>query len=374
MRAAHLSKVKGIAGSERHLLTLLPGLNALGVETTMIVIEEPENPAGDFCAAMSAQGVAVERVPVRGNLDPGLTARLTRVLRTAAPDIAHTHLIHADLYGLPAARRAGVPGAVSSRHNDNPFRRRPLIRLANRRAMRRADRVIAISGALADFVRRVEGVPAEKVVTVRYGLDPLDYPPDARAAARALFGGREGEAVIGFFGRLIEQKGVDTLLAAFEEVRRAHPHARLAVVGDGDQRAALEAQAAALGLNEAVTFAGWVPDAPSLMPGCEIVVMPSRWEGFGLVALEAMSAARPLVASRVSALPEIVADGETGLLVPPDDPAALADALNSLLADPARAGAMGRAGRARLADRFSVDRMIRETLAVYEAVLDTSDS
>ncbi len=369
MRAAHLSKVKGIAGSERHLLTLLPGLNALGVETTMIVIEEPDSPADDFCAAMSSRGVAVERVPVRSNLDPGLTARLTRALRAAAPDIAHTHLIHADLYGLPAARRAGVPGAVSSRHNDNPFRRRPLIRFANRRVMRRADRVIAISGALADFVRRVEGIPAEKVITVRYGLDPVDYPPGARAAARALFDGREGKAVIGFFGRLIEQKGIDTLLAAFAEVQRAHPGVRLAIVGDGDRRAALEAQAAALRLSDAVTFAGWVPDAPCLMPGCEVVVMPSRWEGFGLVALEAMSAARPLVASRVSALPEIVADGETGLLVPPDEPAALADALNNLLADPARADAMGRAGRARLAERFSVDRMIRETLAVYEAVL-----
>jgi glycosyltransferase involved in cell wall biosynthesis len=374
MRAAHLSKVKGIAGSERHLLTLLPGLRARGVETTMIVLEEPENPADDFCAAMSGQGVAVERVPVRGDLDPGLTGRLARVLHAAAPDIAHTHLIHADLYGLPAARRAGVPGAVSSRHNDNPFRRRPLIRMANRWAMRRADRVIAISGALADFVRRVEGVPAEKVVTVRYGLDPLDYPSGARAEARASFDGRDGEALIGYFGRLIAQKGVDTLLAAFANVRQDHPSARLAVVGDGDRRAALEVQAAALGLNEAVTFAGWVADAACLMPGCEVVAMPSRWEGFGLVALEAMSASRPLVASRVSALPEIVVDGETGLLVPPDDPAALAAALNALLADPARAEAMGRAGRARLVERFSVDRMIRETLAVYEAVLDGVDS
>lgn len=369
MRVAHLSKVKGIAGSERHLLTLLPGLGARGVEGVMVVIEEPDAPADDFCAAMAARGVAVERVPVRGDLDPGLTGRLTRVLRAAGPDIAHTHLVHADLYGLPAARRAGVPGAVSTRHNDNPFRRRPLIGLANRWATCRADRVIAISGALADFVRRVEGIPAEKVVTVRYGLDPVDAPPGASAAARSSLGGREGEVVIGYFGRLIAQKGVDTLLAAFAEVRRGHPHVRLAIVGDGDQRTALEAQTAALKLGEAVTFAGWVPDAARLMPGCEVVAMPSRWEGFGLVALEAMNAARPLVASRVSALPEIVADGETGRLVLPDDPAALAAALSDLLADPVRAAAMGRAGRARLAERFSAGRMIRETLAVYESVL-----
>lgn len=369
MRVVHLSKVKGIAGSERHLLTLLPGLAGRGVDVSMWVLAEPDGSAGSFCEAMQARGVPVRTFAIRGHLDLSLPGRLSAALRNARPDIVHTHLVHADLYGLPAAYRAGVPHAISSRHNDNPFRRRAGLKLLNRRAMRRASRVIAISGALAGFVRDVEGIEAGKIVTIRYGLEPptLDLAA-ARQAARAAWGVDDSVPVVGFFGRLIEQKGVDTLLEAWLQVSRQYPAARLVIVGDGKERPVLEARAAALGLN-GVRFAGWAADAACLMPGCDIIAMPSRWEGFGLVALEAMAAARPLVASRVSALPEIVVDLETGLLVPPGDAAALAEAIAGLLADPAWAQAMGQAGRARLVEAFSPGRMIDETLAVYEDVM-----
>lgn len=369
MRVVHLSKVKGIAGSERHLLTLLPGLAGRGVDVSMWVLAEPDGSADSFCEAMQARGMPVETFPIRGHLDLSLPGRLAAALRAARPDIVHTHLVHADLYGLPAAGRADVPHAISSRHNDNPFRRRAGLKALNRRVMRRADRVIAISGALAGFVREVEGIEAGKVVTVRYGLEPPAQDLESgRQAARAAWGIEDAAPVVGFFGRLIEQKGVDTLLEAWAQVSRQYPAARLVIVGDGKERPALEARAAALGLS-GVRFAGWAPDAACLMPGCDIIAMPSRWEGFGLVALEAMAAARPLVTSRVSALPEIVVDLKTGLLVPPDDPPALAEAISGLLADPAWAGAMGQAGRARLAEAFSPERMIAETLAVYEDVM-----
>lgn len=370
MHVLHLSKVKGIAGSERHLLTLLPGLAAQGVEVAMLVLEEPDLPADAFCAELAACGVPVERMPIRGDLDPGLPRRLRTALQQAGPDIVHTHLLHADLYGLRAARRAGVAHAVSSRHNDNPFRRNAVLKLANRLAVRRADRVIAISHALADFVREVEGVTPPRLVTVHYGLAPHEYPPGARAEARAAWGVEAGAPVVGFFGRLIEQKGVDVLLRAFAHVHEGYPAARLVIVGDGTLRPALAAQAQALGLSDAVIFAGWAPDAARLMPGADVIVMPSRWEGFGLVALEAMSAARPLVASRVSALPEIVDDLKTGLLVPPDRPGALAQALEGLLADPVWAAALGSAGRQRLLRVFSVEKMVQATLDVYESILD----
>jgi glycosyltransferase involved in cell wall biosynthesis len=174
------------------------------------------------------------------------------------------------------------------------------------------------------------------------------------------------------FGRLIRQKGVDTLLNAFVKVRQAIPDAALLVVGDGDRRGELEKMAEDLGISEAVTFAGWVPQAYKLMPACDLIAMPSRWEGFGLVALEAMGSARPLIASRVSALPEIVVEGETGLLVPPDDPAALAGAITSVLLDRPQALQLGEAGYRRLVNSFSVNKMIQGTLSVYEDVIETS--
>lgn len=372
MRVAHISKVKGIAGSERHLLTLLPALACQGVEVTMLVLEEPGQPARSFCRALEQAAIPVERLPIRGHLDPSLLARLSARLRALRPEIVHTHLLHADLYGLPAARRAGVACAISSRHNDNPFRRNPLLGWANRRAMRYAMRVVAISHALARFVTEVERVEAERIVTIHYGLDPRAVRFDDRASARAAFGLDPAAPVIGLFGRLIRQKGVDVLLEAFARLRADHPAACLLIVGDGVLRPALEAQAGRLGLDGAVTFTGWVEDGARLMPACDLIAIPSRWEGFGLVALEAMAAGRPLVASQVSALPEIVSDGETGLLVPPDDAGALAEALGALLADPARAAAMGAAGSARLASAFSVEKMVQATLALYHDVLQPS--
>lgn len=368
MRVVHISKVTGVAGSERHLLLLLDGLRARGVEATMLVLEDPAKPPPAFYAALTERGIPFEIVPIHGHLDPGLTRRLINILRSRTPDVVHTHLIHGDLYGLRAARRAGVPAAVSSRHNDNPFRQNPILKLANRAAMRRADRVIAISAALAGFVIRTEGMPDDKVTVIRYGLEPRTFPPDAASEARTRLDLPPEVPVIGFFGRLIAQKGVDVLLEAFARLRIEHPDARLVIVGDGDLRASLEAQTSALGLGACVTFTGWVDDAPALMPGCDVIAMPSRWEGFGLVALEAMNARCPLVASRVSALPEIVVDGETGRLVPPDDPGELAKAVGEMLGDKDRARAMGEAGHARLVAEFGVERMVGQTLALYRQV------
>jgi glycosyltransferase involved in cell wall biosynthesis len=368
MRVVHVSKIAGIAGAESHLLTLLPGLASRGIEVSMLVLENPARPADAFCTAMAALGVPVQRIALRWHLDPGAVGRTARCLRALNPDIVHTHLIHGDLYGQLAAGQAGVRHTISSRHNDNPFRRNPILKAANRLAMRRAAHVVAISEALAHFVQSVEGIDASRIVTIRYGLEPRAFPPEARSDARQQLGLDGHSPVVGFFGRLIHQKGVDVLLDAFQQVWQRSPSVRLVIVGDGNRRASLEHQAHTLGLDEAVTFTGWVNEAHRLMPACEVVVMPSRWEGFGLVALEAMSAARPLIASRVSALPEIVADGQTGILVPPEDPSALADAIQSLLSDPERALSMGQAGYDRLCACFSAGKMVQDTLSVYQDI------
>ncbi len=335
----------------------------------MMVLEDPRRPAKSFCREMAARGVPVECVPIEGHLDVRLFRRLADRWRALTPDLVHTHLLHADLYGLPSARWAGVRCAVSSRHNDNPFRRNPVIRLVNQWAMRYADRVIAISHALAAFVSEVERLDREQVVTIHYGFAPPEYPSDAREQARAALGYRPDEPVIGLFGRLIRQKGVDVLLEAFAHVLERVTAARLLIVGDGVLRTSLEAQARSLGLAQSVTFAGWIEQAYRLMPACDMIVMPSRWEGFGLVALEAMGCARPVIASRVSALPEIILNGETGLLVPPEDSKSLAQAILSLLSDPDRAAALGRAGHERLVREFSVEKMVQATVDLYTQVL-----
>ncbi len=370
MRVVHISKSTGIAGSERHLLYLLPGLRERGVETRVLVLEDPRRPARAWCRALEERGETVESVPIHAHLDLKLVGRLVQRLRALEPDVVHTHLLHADLYGLTAARRARVPHAVSSRHNDDAFRHNPLIKWLNRRVMRQADRVIAVSGSVARFVSEVEGTPEHRVVTIHYGLDIPCSQPNNREAARSRLGvtGDPDLALIGFVGRLVRQKGVDVALQAFAKAHQAHPQSRFVIVGDGPARRELEAQAGRLALEESVIFAGWVEDASGLMPAFDMVVAPSRWEGFGLVVLEAMSHGLPVIASRAGSFPEIVIDGETGLLVPSESPAALAKAIEELLVDPRRGAAMGRRGQSRAAESFSVGNMVDATVTVYEQI------
>lgn len=368
MRVVHLSKVTGIAGSEGHLLNLLPGLKGTGIEPYMLVLVDHDNPVDEFSRQMQDAGIPCENMVIKHHADLSLQSRLTKRFTELAPIIVHTHLLHADLYGLPASVRAAVPYRVSTRHNDDRFRKMPVLKWLNQNAARKADKVISISGALERFVTEVEGIPADKVQTIRYGLT-ADAAGCSAEEARKILQAEPDEQTILFIGRLIEQKGVDILLRAFAQVTKHHSMARLRIVGDGNLRTELEALSESLRLTEVVQFFGWVEDAQRLMPGSDMVLVPSRWEGFGLVTLEAMRHAKPLIASAVSALPEIIVDGKTGLLVPPNDVGALAQALDVLLTDTGRAQAMGAAGRQRLIDVFSVEKMVNATANLYQEVV-----
>lgn len=370
-RVIHLSKMTGAAGSEGHLLALLPGLRARGVDARLWMLVEPGNPVQDYVDRAEALGVPVERVIIRRHFDPGLWRRLAVRLRDARPDLVHTHLIHADLYGIPAARWAGVRGVVSSRHNDDRFRRWLPVRALSRWLWRQADAGIAISEAIRRFAIAYEGVSPQKIHTIHYGLDPASVhaPPDARTRLRQELGLPADAPLVGSVCRLIEQKGLDNALDGFAQVVAEFPAAHYAIAGDGPLRGALEAQAARLGVADRVHFLGWRADAPAIFAALDVLLAPSRWEGFGLVFLEAMALGVPVISTRVSAIPEVIADGETGWLVPPDDPAAIAGALRAALADPGERCRRGEAGRARLESQFTVDAMVERTLAVYRGVV-----
>jgi len=376
MRVAHVIKVVRAAGAERHLLTLLAGLRDRDIDARLMVLVEPGNDMQSYADEAGARAIPVERLTIRRDLDPALFSRLRDRFRAFQPDVVHTHLLHADLYGIPAARWAGVPVVVSSRHNDDSFRRRFPIQQVNRLLWRMADAGIVISDALARFSVEVEGAPSSKIHRIYYGLEatkPLDRGR-ARAAlvSQALTQG-EGEqdiVLIGMACRLVEQKGVTYAIQAFARLAQQFPAAHLLVAGEGALRAALEAEAAALGLNGRVHFLGWRGDMPTYMAALDLFLMPSLWEGFGLVLLEAMARVVPIIASRVSAIPEIVVDGETGLLVPARDVAGLAAALENLLADKPLRQYMGLQGQDRLETHFSAAHMVEATAALYYTLLD----
>jgi glycosyltransferase involved in cell wall biosynthesis len=368
VKIVHVAKMTSVAGMEKHLLTLLPGLQARGLDVSLIVLVEPGKPMDDYVAHMQQSGVQTETMVIRRDLDPLLIGRLARKFREGRYDAVHTHLIHADLHGVIAAKRAGVRRIFLTGHNDDQFRRRWPIRFLQRWLWRQVTAGIAISEALRQFIITVESAPPERVHTVHYGLDPAAVPIDLSARQKLCeeLGIHPNAPIAGSICRLTGQKGLSTAIRAFWQIAEQAQGAQYVIVGDGPLRQSLQREAEGFGLGQRIHFLGWRDDAGSLVGAFDVLLMPSLWEGFGLVALEAMAASRPVIASRVSALPEIVENGVTGYLADPADPSALAECLLDILQNPALAREMGENGRRRLEAEFSVDRMIDGTLRVYQ--------
>ncbi len=347
----HVQKVSGVSGSEAHLLSLLPLLRERGWDVRMLVLHEGEAGAYDFVERLRSSGVPADAWRMRLDVDPLVFARLAR----QRPEIVHTHLVHADVHGLPAAVIARVPVRVSTKHGFNEFRERRLVALADRAAARFAHRQIAISHGLARYLAETEGFASDAFEVVHYGIEaglaPAPPPAEPRLAA---------------VGRLIPIKGFDVLLEAFRLARAEVPALTLDIAGSGPLERELRARAP-----DGVTFLGRVASVAQVYERSSIVVVPSRGEGFGMVALEAAERGRAAIVSDVGGLPEIVADGETGLVVPPADPERLAAALVSLARDPARVRSLGEAARRRAVTQFSAAGTADRIDALYRTLLQS---
>jgi len=318
-------------------------------------------------------GIPVHTLRARGKFDPLALRRLVEVLRNGNFDIVHSHLFRADIYAGLALGQLGKqrPMLVSTRHNDDRFFLNPFVGIAHYVLSTQQDMIIAISDHIARFtVARGVRHPS-RVRRVYHGLETFDTLGLQREALalRAELGVAPDDFLIGNVGRLVPQKGQRHLVLAMPMLLERVPRARALIVGAGALDTYLRGLIDDMGLADRVHVLGARRDVPTVMHALDAFVMPSIWEGFGLVLLEAMAAGRPIVASRAATIPEVVVDGETGLLVPPGDPPALADALAQLAEDPALAHSMGEAGRLRLHERFSVTKMVGDTEGLYRELL-----
>jgi glycosyltransferase involved in cell wall biosynthesis len=370
LRVLHVQKVKGIGGSERHLLALLPALRGRGIEVGMVVVATGDSMR--FVQPLRETGIEPRILPAHGDLDLRLTPKLRTEIRAFGATLVHTHLVHADVYGQPAARLSGVPG-VSTFHNMSPLLSRRPYRTAAVAAGRLARRSIAISEAVR---RAVESLAIPRRGTVRvipYGIDVEGrrLTPAARAAARARLGLREDDVAVTVAARLIRGKGHDVLIDAIGAALPQAPSLTLLIAGDGPERSALERLTRSLPQDRA-RFLGFVEDTRELIGASDVVAfptLPSLGEGFGLTALEAMAAGVPVVASDTGALPEVVDDGRTGIVVPAGSSFALAATLTRLARNPAERERLGAAGLDRARADFSLAAMADRTIAVYEEAL-----
>jgi glycosyltransferase involved in cell wall biosynthesis len=364
MRVTHVLKAAGLSGAEAHIIALSQALRPHGYECDLAVLVEPQRlPQAVFDAARMAD-VPYISIPIGSDLDLSVISKISAHLRANKTQLVNTHMIHGDVYGTLAANRLGV-AVVQSRHNQDRFRRWLPVQLLTRLMAASAKTIVGISDSVVAFTRDVEGIPGPKIARVYYGLDPAQVTQAAQPGrVRIELGLSDTIPLAACVGRLIEQKGITYLLEAWAQVLKKIPNAVLVIAGDGPLHESLKQQAGPLG--ESVCFLGWRLDIPNIMADCDVLVVPSLWEGFGLVTLEAMALKKPIVASRVGALPEIVVNNETGLLVEPAQAGALAEALSQLLGNPARAQTMGTAGKARLEKQFSVSQMAKQMAAVYK--------
>lgn len=314
------------------------------------------------------RGFAVRARSMRNTFDLPAVLGLARDLRAAGADLVHFHTARAHWLGGLAARLIGVP-AVATRRMDKRLRPGLRTRLTYASLARRT---AAISGSVQAQLE-AGGVPRARLVRIEDAVDPQTLRPSrSREAVRAELGAGPGDSVLLTLGALVERKGHDLALRAAAELASGGRDVRLWIAGEGPARESLEALAAELGLGERARLLGARADVPDLLAAADVFLMPSRAEGLGVAALEAMAAGRPVVATRVGGLGEAVQHERTGLLIERPDAALLAAALARLLDDPALASRLGAAGPARITERYHASRMCAAYEALYREVLAES--
>jgi glycosyltransferase involved in cell wall biosynthesis len=312
---------------------------------------------GPVAGEIEACGWPVTALGEPGGLRPALPFRLAGLFGRWRADVVHTHNTAPLLYGAPAARLVRVPGVIHTRHGQH-FRAGRRQATAFRLASHLADRVVCVSADSARLSAR-EGVARGQLRTVWNGIDL------ARFAYRGPCPG--GPAVM--VARLSPEKDAATLLRAAALVVRHRPDFRLEIAGTGTCLPDLRRLAGELGLDGCVRFLGEVRDVPALLERAGLFVLPSLSEGVSLTLLEAMARGLPVVATRVGGTPEVVADGETGFLVPAAAPEQLAERITALLDRPDVGRAMGAAGRRRVEEAFSAAAMVGQYERIYDWVL-----
>jgi glycosyltransferase involved in cell wall biosynthesis len=361
-----------MGGAERLMRAYLPMLRALGKNVRVIALNERD---GNFEAeALRDAGIPVEVVPVTKLRNIGEVLGLARRLRQIRPDIIHAHLDFATLLSA-AIRPIHGSAVVATMHlHDSPpsFSRYGMRQRLKHFLMDRfVDCVICLSESEAAWLR-ANGVPNAPIEIIANGIETERFrvrPPAERAALRERLGFEKDDFVVLSVAVLRPQKGLDRLVAALAAIKAQVPKARLLIVGDGPERERLVSQTAALGLGDAVRFAGFRGDIPDLMAAADLFVLPSLDDVQPTVVMEAMASGAPIVATAVGSVPDMITDGVDGMLTPPGDVPALARAILALATDGPRCEQFGRSGRATVEARFSLDHNVAATSALYDRII-----
>lgn len=363
----HVVDCLNVGGTERQMFELLRRMDRRRFRPLLATFKR----GGELLPSLRELGIEPEVFPLQGSLtqpNTGLQiARMAWMIRKAGVKVVHAHDFYSNVIGVMAAKVARVHALASRRdlaHWLNPTQRRAL-----RMTLALADGVVANAAAVGEQVALTEGVPTHKLRVVPNGIDVARFDRLAREGAE-LPPVEEGLPRVAMVASMhLPDKGHGDLLEAAAILKARGVRAQWLFVSDGALRKDHEAHARKLGLDRDVCFVGRRTDVPAILERADLVAHPSWAEGFPNAVLEAMCAKKAVVATRVGGIPEVMRDGETGLLVEPKQPAALAERLGELLADPERRAKMGRLGRQRVEHRYSLDRMTITVETLYAALV-----
>lgn len=351
-----------IGGAEQQVVSLAPLFDR---ERFRIIVCAMQ-PGGGLRDRLDQAGVEYACLNYRIRSCIPAMLRFISLLRREKVDILHTHMYSASKFGRIAGVLAGVPVMIATDHGHDPWKRWWHVAF-DRVLLRHTDLRIGVSQDVADAIRACENPSPEKLAMIPNGVDPERFKSDEaeRNVVRAGLGIADDEVLVGAVGRLVEPKALHILIEAVSQLAQTMSQVRLVLVGDGPLRSELEKQAADLGVSDRVLFAGMRMDIPAVLSAIDVYVMSSKSEGLPVSLLEAMSAEKPVVATRVGGIPEVVTDRREALLVQPNDPSALADAINEVISNPELAAQLGRRARERVSSAYSVAATARALEQVY---------
>lgn len=353
-------------GGERFLVDLLQAFPYGEFEFTVFCLYSK----GDLACEVERIGIPVKVLGVPRKIGLKGYIRLYNALKMSTFDIVHCHLLESCWYGLPAGWFAGVPIRIAHLQNCH-WRLSLRARLFDRFAFAFADAGFGCSKAVLRFYQKHMWYPMSKCYLVYNGVVTKRFENlPSKEEIRRILGLSQEYIIITTVARLVPQKGHVFLLEAAREIVSKFKNVRFLLVGDGGLRAQLECRVSSLGLAEYVFFLGQRTDVPQILAASDIFVLPSLWEGLGLVLVEAGLAGLPVVATRVDGIVEVVEDGRSGFLVPPGDSRALAEALQALLGDAVLRERMGKEGRTIALQRFTMERIASQVAGLYRELLE----
>jgi glycosyltransferase involved in cell wall biosynthesis len=364
VKVLQLISSAGYYGAENMLLNLCASQEQSGCENSLLLFYNVHVPNVEFYERARRRGLSVRMVHCNGRADWRAVKQIEEYIQEDEVDLVHTHGYKADLYGYLAAWRCHKPVVATCHNWVGGTAALGIYNHLDRMALKKFNALAAVSDAVAHRLLAF-GVPAEKIKTIANGIDvkafecaqPLPPLQDA------------GSTVVGMVARLDLQKGFEYLLRAARELCQMFPGLRIVIAGEGPDRSAIEEMIEQYGLQSSVVLAGQQSNMPAVYAAMDIFVLPSLNEGLPMTVLEAMAASKPVIATRVGAIPSVIQDGENGLLVAPKDPEGLRNAIASLLNDPERRRRLGDQAHAWVSQNYTSEGMAVKYREMYEEVL-----